>query len=96
MLALYKTSRALDDAQSAAFDEAYHLAAAQRISKNLGAFSRAANEAGRTAYLSHIPRSLAYLARSMDHPILETLHSWYQAEQLIAAFFCPDACLRSI
>ncbi|WP_321448693.1 tRNA (adenosine(37)-N6)-threonylcarbamoyltransferase complex ATPase subunit type 1 TsaE [uncultured Cohaesibacter sp.] len=83
MLALYKTSRALDDAQSAAFDEAYHLAAAQRISKNLGAFSRAANEAGRTAYLSHIPRSLAYLARSMDHPLLETLHSWYQAEQLM-------------
>lgn len=83
MLEHYKSIRALDKAQRTAFDEAYHLAAAQRISKNLGAFARAANQAGRSSYLSHIPRSLTYLARSMDHPLLKTLHDWYQAEQLI-------------
>ena len=83
MLNRYKEAMEFDNDASAAFAEIYHLVAVQRISKNLGAFARAANDAGRASYLAHIPRSLAYLAKSMDHPCLKALEDWYQAEGLM-------------
>nr|WP_321462240.1 tRNA (adenosine(37)-N6)-threonylcarbamoyltransferase complex ATPase subunit type 1 TsaE [uncultured Cohaesibacter sp.] len=83
MLQHYRALRRFDEAQAADFDRDYHLCAAQRISKNLGAFARAANQAGRPHYLSHVPRSLLYLQRSMEHPSLGSLKQWYEAEKLM-------------
>nr|WP_319483498.1 tRNA (adenosine(37)-N6)-threonylcarbamoyltransferase complex ATPase subunit type 1 TsaE [uncultured Cohaesibacter sp.] len=81
----YVSLRGFDAAAAATFTETYHIIAAQRTSKNLGAFARAANQAGRTGYLAHVPRSLDYLSRAMDHPLLGALKGWYEAEGLLTA-----------
>nr|WP_321454588.1 tRNA (adenosine(37)-N6)-threonylcarbamoyltransferase complex ATPase subunit type 1 TsaE [uncultured Cohaesibacter sp.] len=83
MIQHYKAVLGFNEAESRAFDETFYLASAQRISKNLGAFARAANQAGRMSYLAHIPRSLAYLENSMSHPLLKPLKDWYLAEGLL-------------
>ncbi|SNY91764.1 hypothetical protein SAMN04515647_2006 [Cohaesibacter sp. ES.047] len=83
MFAHYVSLRNLDDLQTAEFKQTYCLAAAQRISKNLGAFARAADLAGRTGYLEHVPRSLKYLCKVLELPLLSGLKDWYDTHDLL-------------
>ncbi|PLW75886.1 tRNA (adenosine(37)-N6)-threonylcarbamoyltransferase complex ATPase subunit type 1 TsaE [Cohaesibacter celericrescens] len=80
MVTAYKSKRDLNAEASAAFDAAFCLCACQRTMKNLGAFARAADQAGRPDYLDHIPRSLDYLTRAMTHPLLSELKDWYGSQ----------------
>ena len=83
MRTLYQTKRALTPEQLESFDIAYHLCAAQRTSKNLGAFARASSQLGRDDYLAHIPRGLHYLSKALGHPLLSELKDWYESKGLI-------------
>jgi tRNA threonylcarbamoyl adenosine modification protein YjeE len=61
----------------AAFREAYAIMAAQRAAKILGIFVRLDRRDGKPAYLRHLPRIEAYIARSLQHPVLNPLRSWF-------------------
>ena len=50
---------------------------AQRNCKILGIFARLAHRDGKPAYLAHIPRIWAYLARDLAHPEMAPLHAWF-------------------
>jgi aminoglycoside/choline kinase family phosphotransferase len=65
------------------FAEAYAILATQRATKILGVFARLANQAGRPAYLEHIPRVREYLARGLAHPVLSGLRVWYEKHRLL-------------
>ena len=84
MLASYKSLRSLSESDAEAFEASYALCAAQRISKNLGAFARAANQLDRPHYLDHVSRSLGYLAKALGHPLLLDLKDWYVSRGLIS------------
>ena len=83
MLSYYISLRRLDEEHADLLKAAYSLTAAQRTSKNLGAFARAANLAGRPGYLSHVPRSLKYLSKVLEHPLLSGLKDWYDSHDLL-------------
>ena len=51
---------------------------AQRASKILGIFARLEKRDGKPQYLRHIPRVWGYLQRSLAHPALADLKSWYR------------------
>ena len=55
----------------------YATLAAQRASKILGIFSRLDRRDGKPQYLRHIPRVWGYLQRSLAHPALPPLKTWY-------------------
>ena len=61
-----------------AFVRAYATLAAQRASKILGIFARLEKRDGKPQYLRHLPRVWAYLQRSLAHPALAQLNSWYK------------------
>jgi tRNA threonylcarbamoyl adenosine modification protein YjeE len=61
-----------------AFVQAYATLAAQRASKILGIFARLEKRDGKPQYLRHLPRVWAYLQRSLAHPALAPLQSWYK------------------
>ncbi len=61
-----------------AFARAYATLAAQRASKILGIFARLEKRDGKPQYLRHLPRVWAYLQRSLAHPALAPLGSWYK------------------
>jgi N-acetylmuramate 1-kinase len=61
-----------------AFARAYATLAAQRASKILGIFARLEKRDGKPQYLRHVPRVWAYLQRSLAHPALAQLNSWYK------------------
>ena len=61
------------------FIRAYVALAAQRASKILGIFARLDRRDGKPQYLRHIPRVWSYLQRSLAHPSLASLSSWYAA-----------------
>jgi N-acetylmuramate 1-kinase len=61
------------------FVQAYATLAAQRASKILGIFARLDRRDHKPQYLRHIPRVWAYLQRSLAHPALAPLRSWYRA-----------------
>lgn len=79
----YLDQRGMDGAAQEMFTRAYVICAAQRISKNLGAFARASLNLGRKDYLDHIPRSLSYLKRVLAHEALEEIKDFYRAHTLI-------------
>ena len=83
MLDHYSTLRGFDSDQRTRFEASFCLCAAQRISKNLGAFARAANQALRRDYLDHVPRSLTYLRFAVDHPLLSSVKDWYISRGLL-------------
>jgi tRNA threonylcarbamoyl adenosine modification protein YjeE len=60
------------------FARAYATLAAQRASKILGIFARLERRDGKPQYLRHLPRVWAYLQRSLAHPGLAPLNSWYK------------------
>jgi N-acetylmuramate 1-kinase len=60
-----------------AFFETYAVLGAQRASKVLGIFARLAKRDGKPQYLRHQPRVWRNLRRSLSHPALKTLKTWY-------------------
>ncbi|HYC17907.1 MAG TPA: tRNA (adenosine(37)-N6)-threonylcarbamoyltransferase complex ATPase subunit type 1 TsaE [Pseudolabrys sp.] len=62
-----------------AFARAYATLAAQRATKILGIFARLERRDHKPQYLRHLPRVWAYLQRSLAHPALASLASWYRA-----------------
>ncbi len=62
-----------------AFVRLYATLAAQRASKILGIFARLDMRDGKPQYLRHLPRVWSYLQRSLAHPSLAPLQSWYRA-----------------
>jgi tRNA threonylcarbamoyl adenosine modification protein YjeE len=60
------------------FARAYATLAAQRASKILGIFARLEKRDGKPQYLRHLPRVWGYLQRSLAHPALAPLQSWYK------------------
>ena len=61
-----------------AFARAYATLAAQRASKILGIFARHEKRDGKPQSLRHLPRVWGYLQRSLAHPALAPLQSWYR------------------
>jgi tRNA threonylcarbamoyl adenosine modification protein YjeE len=69
-------------AQSATFDvahfaELYAATSAQRNTRLLGTFARLNKRDGKPHYLKHQPRIWRYLQRSLAHPSLAPLRSWF-------------------
>ncbi|MEQ8308529.1 MAG: tRNA (adenosine(37)-N6)-threonylcarbamoyltransferase complex ATPase subunit type 1 TsaE [Hoeflea sp.] len=79
LLARYVEERGTVDADfyEAAFREAYAIMALQRASKILGIFVRLDQRDGKPGYLRHLPRIEGYVARSLQHPALQPLRSWF-------------------
>ena len=72
--------RAADPAfDMGAFARAYAIMAAQRATKVLGIFARLNKRDRKPQYLAHVPRVRRYLAKSLTHPALADLKSWYEA-----------------
>lgn len=63
----------------AAFAETYAVMSAQRNTRLLGTFARLNRRDGKPQYLKHQPRIWTYLNRSLAHPHLAVLRSWYTA-----------------
>ncbi len=63
----------------------YALMAAQRATKIMGIFARLNRRDGKPHYLEHLPRIQIYLVKSLAHPSLTDLRSWYEL-YLPAAF----------
>lgn len=59
------------------FMAGYAIMAAQRNSKILGIFVRLNERDGKPAYLKHLPRIRAYVARVIGHPALEPVRAFY-------------------
>ncbi len=75
-----RTRRDIDqNFDPATFIRAYATLAAQRTSKILGIFARLDRRDGKPQYLRHIPRVWAYLQRSLAHPSMTSIKTWYAA-----------------
>ena len=70
------------DFASTAFVELYVTLGAQRATKILGIFARLDKRDGKPQYLRHLPRIWRYLRRSMVHPSMSDLKSWYDTHVL--------------
>lgn len=64
----------------AQFARSYAIMAAQRATKVLGIFARLNKRDRKPQYLAHIPRVQRYLAKSLLHPALADLKSWYDSQ----------------
>ena len=84
LLGRYVNARRADDRRfdAATFALFYATLAAQRATKILGIFARLNRRDGKPQYLRHVPRLLGYLQRSLAHPALEPLATWYAAHVL--------------
>jgi N-acetylmuramate 1-kinase len=93
LLARYARQRRLRDPDfdREAFVKAYAILGAQRATKVLGIFVRLDRRDGKPAYLRHIPRIEAYLARCLAHPALAKLRGWYEAN---LPAFAPEGAER--
>jgi hypothetical protein len=80
LLSRYTRLRLIADPKfdAAFFARSYATLAAQRASKILGIFARLERRDGKPQYLRHLPRVWAYLQRSLAHPALGALNSWYK------------------
>jgi N-acetylmuramate 1-kinase len=80
LLSRYTRARLIADPKfdAPAFARAYATLAVQRASKILGIFARLEKRDGKPQYLRHLPRVWAYLQRSLAHPALAPLNSWYK------------------
>ncbi len=65
------------DFDTAGFTHVYATLAAQRATKILGIFARLNRRDGKPQYLRHMPRLWNYLQRSLAHPALAALKTWY-------------------
>ncbi len=82
LLSHYARLRRQQDASfdMAQFARAYAIMAAQRATKVLGIFARLNKRDRKPQYLAHIPRVQRYLAKSLLHPALADLKSWYDVQ----------------
>jgi tRNA threonylcarbamoyl adenosine modification protein YjeE len=80
LLARYTRARRLSEPgfDAPVFVQSYATMTAQRASKILGIFARLERRDGKPQYLRHIPRVWGYLQRSLAHPALADLKSWYR------------------
>lgn len=62
----------------ASFAESYAIMSAQRNTRLLGTFARLNRRDGKPQYLRHQPRIWTYLTRSLAHPVLSGIRSWYE------------------
>jgi tRNA threonylcarbamoyl adenosine modification protein YjeE len=69
----------------AQFARAYAIMAAQRATKILGIFARLNKRDRKPQYLAHIPRVQRYLAKSLLHPALADLKTWYDGQLPVLA-----------
>ena len=69
----------------AGFRQAYAIMAAQRAAKILGIFVRLKQRDGKPGYLRHLPRIEAYIAASLQHPVLQPLRFWFAEAGIGAA-----------
>ena len=60
------------------FAELYAATSAQRNTRLLGTFARLNRRDGKPQYLKHQPRIWRYLARSLLHPSLAALRTWFE------------------
>lgn len=67
-----------DEFDPPAFVALYSTLAAQRATKILGIFARLDKRDGKPQYLRHMPRVWGYLQRSLAHPALASLATWYK------------------
>jgi hypothetical protein len=67
------------DFDTGGFTLLYATLAAQRATKILGIFARLERRDGKPQYLRHMPRLWSYLQRSLAHPALAALQTWYAA-----------------
>jgi N-acetylmuramate 1-kinase len=81
LLSRYVRARLSDNANfdTGAFTQLYATLAAQRATKILGIFARLNRRDGKSQYLRHMPRIWNYLQRSLSHPALAALKTWYDA-----------------
>jgi tRNA threonylcarbamoyl adenosine modification protein YjeE len=81
LLSRYARARHAADSRFDAveFARSYATMTAQRASKILGIFARLDRRDGKPQYLRHIPRVWTYLQRSLAHPSLSGLKTWYRA-----------------
>ncbi|MFY9694556.1 MAG: tRNA (adenosine(37)-N6)-threonylcarbamoyltransferase complex ATPase subunit type 1 TsaE [Xanthobacteraceae bacterium] len=79
LLGRYVRSRLGNDGDfdTADFMQVYATLAAQRATKVLGIFARLNRRDGKAQYLRHMPRLWNYLQRSLAHPALAALKTWY-------------------
>lgn len=79
LLDRYVMARHADDPDfdEAGFRKAYAIMAAQRAAKILGIFVRLKQRDGKAGYLRHLPRIEAYIAASLQHPVLQPLRFWF-------------------
>ena len=76
-----KARRAADEHFDAgAFAAAYAIMSAQRNTRLLGTFARLNRRDGKPQYLRHQPRIWTYLMRSLEHPDLAPIKTWYAAQ----------------
>jgi aminoglycoside/choline kinase family phosphotransferase len=73
-----KRSEAEEHFDAAGFAALYSTLAAQRATKILGIFARLDKRDGKPQYLRHMPRVWRYLKRSLAHPKLAALATWYK------------------
>ncbi|MEO0392522.1 MAG: phosphotransferase [Pseudomonadota bacterium] len=67
-------------ADRAQFDADYRALAVGRHAKILGIFVRLNRRDGKDKYLQHLPRIAQWLARSLDHPSMDEVRSFLDAE----------------
>jgi N-acetylmuramate 1-kinase len=79
LLGHYARARLTDDPEfdTTGFTRTYATLAAQRATKILGIFARLDRRDGKPQYLRHMPRLWNYLQRSLAHPALNSLKTWY-------------------
>ena len=79
LLSRYVRSRLSNDRNfnTGDFTLLYATLAAQRATKILGIFARLQRRDGKPQYLRHMPRLWNYLHRSLAHPALAELKTWY-------------------
>lgn len=73
--ALRRTAGGFDEE---GFRRAFAILGAQRSTKILGIFARLYRRDGKPAYLKHMPRVAAHLARNLEHPALKPLRDWFE------------------
>ena len=80
LLSHYARLRRATDPQfdMANFARAYAIMAAQRATKIMGIFARLDRRDRKPQYLAHMPRIKRYLAKSLAHPALSELKTWYE------------------
>jgi tRNA threonylcarbamoyl adenosine modification protein YjeE len=79
LLSRYVTARRAADNSfdPADFTELYAIMSAQRNTRLLGTFARLNRRDGKPQYLAHQPRIWTYLNRSLAHPLLSGVRTWY-------------------